>query len=190
MTIERQIPPLPFTHIPGPSDESSMPLYAPNAWNDCPRRCATVPHRWHTQGSNNCYNYACNIITNSFAQPGREAGHPPQFPFTSTRSQILDGAMGDGLRPLGPEDPCPECCHKVCVAFHPWLDSDDRITDYHWFRQDADGGWSHKPGWGAVTNEDYGDPGERIVDPERADRGPYTVFGGYFCACRETVRIK
>jgi hypothetical protein len=38
--------------------------------------------------------------------------------------------------------------------------------DYHWLRQDADGMWSHKPGWSEATNRDSN--GKLIFDPRQA----------------------
>lgn len=35
--------------------------------------------------------------------------------------------------------------------------------DYHWYRQNSDGSWSHKTGTGAVTNQDYSK--KIIMDP-------------------------
>ena len=58
--------------------------------------------------------------------------------------------------------------------------------DYHWFRQDADGMWSHKPSHDPATNVDYA--GHPIVNPETADRGPYTQFCGYFCVYKPHIK--
>jgi len=38
--------------------------------------------------------------------------------------------------------------------------------DYHWLRQDANGMWSHKPGWSPATNRDSA--GKLIHDPRTA----------------------
>ena len=57
--------------------------------------------------------------------------------------------------------------------------------DYHWFRRDSDGTWSHKRGSDPATNLDFSD--NVITNPETADRGPYTTFGGYFCTCSSSV---
>jgi hypothetical protein len=46
--------------------------------------------------------------------------------------------------------------------------------DFHWYRQDEVGCWSHKPGGTLVRDSDNG--GNRITDPQLADRGPYTDF--------------
>lgn len=50
--------------------------------------------------------------------------------------------------------------------------------DYHWYRQDADGYWSHKPGRTAVRRTD--NSGNLIIDPETCDRGLYTNFLGFY----------
>ena len=62
-------------------------------------------------------------------------------------------------------------------------------TDYHWYRDNGDGTWSHKPGQTAATNLEvlgrnsdgtikYGNV---ITDPKDAGKkANYTVFVGYF----------
>jgi hypothetical protein len=47
-----------------PNHAADAPTYNPGMWNTS----ATQPH-------NNCYNYANDRITNTFAQPGRATGH-------------------------------------------------------------------------------------------------------------------
>ena len=60
---------------------------------------------------------------------------------------------------------------KVALVFSPG-------QNYHWYRQDENGNWSHKPGQGPVQNTDY--KNKKIQDPEKADWGIYTIFVGYF----------
>lgn len=90
---------------------------------------------------------------------------------------------------------CPAGTYKVALVLDPVELGDYYISytdgtvsqygwDYHWYRQDSDGYWSHKPGHSEVTNVDAG--GKRIWDPQTADRhaigGPnYSKFGGYLC---------
>ena len=57
--------------------------------------------------------------------------------------------------------------------------------DYHWYRQDNYGFWSHKPGSNDVTCLDYDQ--NRILDPVDCNRKSiyeeslrYEVFIGYF----------
>lgn len=47
-------------------------------------------------------------------------------------------------------------------------------NDYHWYRQDDDGSWSHKPGHSKVINTDSA--GNPISNPETANRR--TVYKG------------
>ena len=67
--------------------------------------------RWNienlVQQSNNCYNYANDKITNSFAQPGTASGRPYG---ALTPEELLQASESDGLVKLdvGPHDPCPE----------------------------------------------------------------------------------
>ena len=51
-------------------------------------------------------------------------------------------------------------------------------SDYHWYRQDADGLWSHKRGTTPVKRTD--ESGELIIDPMIADRDDYSTFVGFF----------
>ena len=72
--------------------------------------------------NNNCYNYANDKITNSFAQPGEASGHP--IGASITPKKTLEGAMSDGLLkmevPAGaivPEAPeQPNCLVALVVA--------------------------------------------------------------------------
>ena len=60
---------------------------------------------------------------------------------------------------------------------------DDR--DYHWYRQNSDGTWSHKPGGTEITNLDGSN--NLIYDPSNCNRqNPddsslnYSIFIGYY----------
>lgn len=59
--------------------------------------------------------------------------------------------------------------------------------DYHYYRQNDDGVWTHKPGYKPSTHLDSGN--NPIVDPELANRRTssklnYTDFCGYLCVPR------
>jgi hypothetical protein len=51
-------------------------------------------------------------------------------------------------------------------------------TDYHFYRQDDNGLWSHKNSWRKATNKDA--RGRLIKDPRTCDRGAFTIFCGYY----------
>jgi hypothetical protein len=59
--------------------------------------------------------------------------------------------------------------------------------DFHFYRQDANGMWSHKVSSDPAQNVDAS--GNPISNPETADRGIYTDFCGYFCVYKGNVSI-
>ena len=74
---------------------------------------------------------------------------------------------------------CPEGCYKIAFV----IDNQEPTYDYHWYRQNSDGTWSHKPGTTEVTNLDCS--GKIIMDPRKANRNAgygvnYNVFVGFF----------
>jgi hypothetical protein len=148
----------------------STPSYSPSFWNDG----GTV------QGSNNCYNYGNNKRTDTFAQPGSSSGE--ECPFPPTAACITTKATADGLIPSPGINQCDWDQQSVAMAIAPG----PGFFDYHWYRQDSNFMWSHKPGGTQATNLDSS--GNPISDPATADRGDYTIFGGYFCTCSDSVQ--
>jgi hypothetical protein len=147
---------------------ADAPVYSPAQWNTT----AVQPH-------NNCYNYANNQITNTFAQPGRASGHPIT---TLSCAGVTPSAHSDGLV-VSPNFTGPLAQGAGWyVALVIWPGN-----DYHWYRQDKNGCWSHKPGQTAVRNVD--NSGKTISDPKACDRGPYTDFCTYMIT-KKTVHIR
>ena len=95
---------------------------------------------------------------------------------------VTAGALSDGLasRPDGSQA-AQHCCHTVALVMAPGY-------DYHWYRLDNNGMWSHKPGGWLATNRDAS--GNLISDPRTCNRGPYTTFCGCYCVCKSQVRIR
>jgi hypothetical protein len=127
------------------------------------------------QGSNNCYDYGNDIVTNTFAQPGRGSGLCPESArpcVKNTCEDVKNAAVSDGLEWVGTDLPTslPETGHYV--SLHIWPDS-----NFHWLRMDADMKWSHKPGGTAVRNVDNNQ--EEITDPSKADVSPWSQHCGY-----------
>ena len=93
----------------------------------------------------------------------------------------MAGAISDGLisRADGSDSP-GNCAHTVALVMAPGY-------DYHWYRLDDDGMWSHKPGGTAARNVDSAN--NLITNPQTAARGPYTVFCGFFTVNNCEVRI-
>jgi hypothetical protein len=147
--------------------------FNPGFWNNDP----TV------RASNNCYNYASNWRTNTFAQPGRGCGT------MYTRidcAEVSRGALCDGMHhrfDCFPDTEKPRYLVALVIAPGPGF------VDYHWFRKQKEGFWGHKPGGTAARNTDNSN--QVIVNPETANRGPYTIFCGYFYGCnsqRQRIR--
>ena len=90
---------------------------------------------------NNCYNYAANKPTFTWAQPGRSR----QQIFTSTKDIVKKLVEVDGLKTL-PKGalPLPDAEEDSGHAVALFLKKDGR--SFHFFRQDPDGHWSHKNG--------------------------------------------
>ncbi len=147
-------------------------MFEPDYWNDGSNP-AKLANRQSVQKTDNCYNYCTDIPNRTFAQPGSASGHP--IASLADCTDAVAGATADGLTPAaGPS--CAGCCHAVALVVWP-------NRDYHWYRRDADGTWSHKPGRTAATNVD--NSSNVITDPTTADRGRYTRFCGFFCACHD-----
>lgn len=151
---------------------------------EVPYECSPIvfdPAKWNEKnhiGCNNCYNYACDILTDTFAQPG-QGGNPPISNLKDECKDITKGALNDGLTIC--KETCSGCSHKVALVIAPGY-------DFHWYRQDANGLWSHKPGCTPARNLDDSD--KIITNPETCNRGPYTDFCGYFCVNKDKVKLK
>ncbi|UCE27377.1 MAG: hypothetical protein JSW52_01085 [Candidatus Coatesbacteria bacterium] len=156
-----------------------IPKYEPDKWNDF----STAGYEG-VQDNNNCYNYACDTITGTFAQPGEASGIILTYDDLECEF-VTNAAIADGLVSVDCDEGCgcKECQHKVALV----MDTIDP-KDYHWYRQDRDGTWSHKPGDGEATNLDGSD--NIITDPRTADWGRYNVFCGCFCVNKTKITIE
>jgi hypothetical protein len=159
-----KIPPFPIRILC-----ACAPLYEPSWWNDSGQK----------QFNNNCYNYATNYRTDTFAQPGLAAGAM----YTAlTCAAVLPAAEADALENQpGANNKCPAEGHLVALVIAPgW--------DFHWFRKGRNGLWTHKPGGTAVTNVD--NSGNLITDPRTANRGMYTDFCTFMVVKHGHIKIK
>lgn len=130
-----------------------------------------------------CKMSSCNV---PFHQPGSASGHQR---FSATRkktcSNMLARIFGDNptLRVSTFQKKCPAETSKIAIVVDP-------KEDYHFYRQDSNGLWSHKPGGTAVTNKDAS--GRLIYDPKLANRNysdrssklNYSSFCTYLCVPR------
>jgi hypothetical protein len=162
---------------PAPEEEapSAEPPTGAEAFAAAPCVIANTPYNpgfWNTpavQPNNNCYNYAMNWRSDTFAQPGRISGHM----YTAINcAAVATAADWDG-------------CHAYCSGSNKNVALVVSLTpgfiDYHWYRRQKEGFWGHKPGGTAARNVDNSG---RLIDgvrltPANCDRGPYKYFCGY-----------
>jgi hypothetical protein len=149
----------------------------------------------HIRESHNCFAYAfdhmdipslnkCNDKSCSvpFHQPGRASGYPKWSKVKGKRCpDLISRLKGDvkGLKMASFTQKCPGKTSKIALVA-------DEDQDYHFYRQDSNGFWSHKPGATHVTNLDAS--GRPIYDPALATRKydksglNYDRFCSYLCA--------
>lgn len=171
----------------------SEPIFNPDVWN----RNKAI------QKSHNCYAYAVGQISPSETeicrekqksqkhkrcqtpQPGYASGHPKMrnTPIKKCKD-IMKRTLDDNMTsfPTTFAETCPAGTSKIALVV-------DRNHDYHYYRQDSNGLWSHKPGRNPVTNLDAS--GNLIRDPRFAARDyrpdtklNYKSFCGYMCVAR------
>jgi hypothetical protein len=163
------------------------PLFDPEKYNRTRR----------IRESHNCFAYAfnhidipsekeCNEVSCStpFHQPGRKTGFPKWNKIDGKRCpDLLARLFADvpGLKRTKFTKRCPRGSSKIALVVDP-------KEDYHFYRQDRDGWWSHKPGATHVKRTDADDI--QIYDPSLASRDytrksgrlNYQNFCGYLCA--------
>jgi len=161
--------------------------------------------------SHNCFAYAfdhveippdseCNEdeCNTPFHQPGRKSGFPRWSETKGKRCPDLIARLKadiPGLKTIGFTDKCPAGTSKIALGIAPDNCGNEMVKrkpcpssrngDYHFWRQDSNGMWSHKPGGTAVTNLDAS--GRPIYDPALADRNygnrlNYKFLCTYLCA--------
>lgn len=143
------------TYIP-----NTPPIYIPDFWNS-----SGLWGSENIKGSNNCYSYAINRPYLPDGSP-RPKGRPQPGGSTCRLdcNSLIAAAKKDGLTDTDAAGNCPAGWHKVFLVIAPGV-------DYHWYRQDSDGTWSHKRGNGMCTNRDAaGIWGNIITDPSTCDR--------------------
>jgi len=126
----------------------------------------------------NCTEESCSV---PFPQPGRASGYPKWSKIKGKRCPDLNArVMGDvkGAKITAFENKCPKGMTKIAAVT-------DEDEDYHFYRQDSNGYWSHKPGATDVTHLDA--TKRLIYDPQLARRKyedsglDYNNFCGYMC---------
>jgi len=144
---------------PNRADFSLTPVFNPHFWKK----------NGHILKCNNCYNYATQRRTDTFAQPGTWSGRRYD---EYTAEDVMAASVRDGFIKLGMDQLTPHddfFCNMALFILPG--------EDYHWYRRESDGTWSHKPGRTHAINTD--NAGQLITDPRTADRGEYMIFAGF-----------
>ncbi len=134
------------------------PSYNPNYWNN----------NKNIKNNNNCYSYSVNYKNHKFGkpQPGyfSKFNHIQnnQYKCVSFFKRILNDIPSVYLTSF--KQKCKKGFHKAFFA----IDSNKNEHDYHFYRQDNNQLWSHKPGTTNVIN--YDAQYKIIKNPLKANR--------------------
>ncbi len=148
---------------------------------------------WNDSGAANCYMYAFNMKENpidsgnGFIHPGeiseRTFKHKDISVALISEYTLLDSEEKFTFRNIGKFESCAIGEYKVALVIDPG-------KDYHWYRQNVDGTWSHKPGSNNAIIKDSSEIA--ILDPEYANRhngfgNNYYIFGGFYAVTPFTI---
>jgi len=154
-----------------------------NIPNPCPGAPRWEPQKWRglMEDINNCYAYAVNDCRDrgysQFPQPGGKAGLSLEDHKRRNAQQLVRCAELDGLqRAFVPE--AKPGHYLVALAVTRKGNGYGKPDDYHWWRQDNDGFWSHK--LASYEPKRMDEDGEMIRNPRTCNRGDYRLFIGYF----------
>jgi hypothetical protein len=145
--------------------------YNPTLWNQ----------NSNIRNTHNCYTYALGKIIPSLdskAQPGYASGfyhiEDNEYQCKSFRERLKKDSPGSYVEKF--DNSCLPGFYKVFLALDP-------KNDYHWWRENKDMYWSHKPGSTNVTDIDA--DGKKIKNPLKANRnyGSLNYYKPCFFAC-------
>lgn len=155
------------------------PKYEPDKWNN----------DFYIKKSHNCYSYAFNIIDKKRAleckkklennlkycerpQPGLYSGYlDNKRKVKFTESSLIRRMKEDNplIKKISKDSNIKDGYYKICLFLNEKEDKHhNNYNDYHFYRQDNSGEWSHKDGWRKATNKDV--KNKIINDPEYAQK--------------------
>jgi hypothetical protein len=161
------------------------------------------PQKWerdNVRRNTNCYAYALDLTKNvkndsnfcdwADVQPGNICGRNEDIEeadFHLWENELITHAK-EGIKNFVKAfyEDCKYLGYKVVRA--KWDEYKEggwwkvalywEMGDYHWYRQDNDGNWSHKIGKSNISKLDKS--GKIITDPRTCNRGNYNKFIGCF----------
>lgn len=155
-----------------------------------------LPDRWNSLHPDdlkitNCYSYAFDRIEKNHSSENTHKPQPGELSNSSLNNRSCKNIIAnveDDLNIKLEETSLtsPIKCNHYRIAIV--LDNSGEYKDYHFYRQDSDGLWSHKQGKGKVKRFDASK--NLIYDPKKANRNyskddngdkyNYEMFCGYF----------
>ncbi len=160
------------------------------------RQMPFEPERWASAGIReltNCLTYALNeprlgqAIPGTLAQAEEPEGMDPAAYDPGGPEKFKEVLRSMGL--IEVDDPFSrEMDEAHLIAFAYGMAANKGNPDFHVWRMDKSGGWSHKPGNGMPTDKDENDC--PIPDPQYADRGRYDIFAGYWRLPEEGLKVR
>lgn len=164
-----------MNYCPPKNSKCGGPKYDPESWE--------LNKEEHE--INNCYSYAMNIKESNIEekrQPGELCGR--EFKYDCENIEKMMKCDFPSIQKIEKIDTPIPCSHyRIALV----LDNSGEHLDYHFYRQDIDGYWSHKTGNNPITNLDAS--GNIIINPENIDRNydkkandmfNYKNFCGYY----------
>jgi len=127
--------------------------------------------------NNNCYNYAVDDPANDFRQMGVISNSDKSNTICDDGyceykcENITENTLNDIPEAVvsGVNESCQTGFRKICNFIR-----NGSFSDYHWYRQDEDGSWSDKPGWGSVSVN------KTDIESDAKEKG-YREFCNCFC---------
>lgn len=157
------------------------------------------PERWNNnevQYNHNCYAYVLNTIASKRKgkpQPGYFSGFGPLADKDYSCLEFYNRLKKDipSMYLASFDEKCKRGFYKGFIAIDD-NNSGGNSTDYHFYKMDKSGYWSHKPGRNPATNLDAS--GRKIINPSLADR-KYEYFNYskpcfFFCLNNKLARSR
>ena len=175
----------------------SSPVYSASIWNGLRKYKA------------NCYCYALNMYASDSiwepnqyiaVNPGNISGADFNLRPGNSYAEKIINALNADIQKMSEDigyvsnkyleawnwiyaDPAYGSGYDIALV----LDLSNGYTDYHWYRKDSNGRWSHKPGNTEVRDVDAS--GNHIYDPQNADRDYTSTTGLNYSTYVGTFRI-
>lgn len=158
-------------------------------------------HKWQLRESHNCYSYLLNLKSIDAeqlcmteyknlnycrrSQPGYAAGYGVLEKENLNCPEVMMRTLADNpnIIPTTFEKSCHADYYKGALVVDP-------KNDYHYYRLNDEGYWTHKAGY--KPSSAYDAKGKLIYNPEKASRNygrlNYSDFCGYFCVPRQNTK--